>query len=191
MTSLPPVCDHLNWSALGFDNPPARTPFQDAARRLRAWILWAAVLGRLSAGPPVSAGEDTKKPLIWAADADGGAPYIYKDPQDPQRNIGFEVDLAKALARELGRPIQFKQYQFHSLVSGLQRGDFDLAMNGLEVTPDRRTKLLFSHPYYIFQQQLVVRTEESRFQNLEDIQKHPGVTVGTMEDTAPAAVAVV
>src|SRR6476620_6948361 len=76
---------------------------------------------------------DEPKPLIWAADAEGGAPYIYKDPEDRQRNIGFEVDLAKALARELGRPIVFKQYQFHSLVSGLQRGDFDLAMNGLEV----------------------------------------------------------
>ena len=118
----------------------------------------------------MAADDITQKPLIWAADAEGGAPYVYKDPQDPQRNIGFEVDLAKALARELGRPIQFKQYQFHSLVSGLQRGDFDLAMNGLEVTPDRRAKLLFSHPYYIFQQQLVVRTEESRADGLSGAQ---------------------
>lgn len=156
-----------------------RAGWQSVVRHLLAISL--AIL--LPTGPQ-SFGADDKSPLIWAADAEGGAPYIFKDPKDPQRNIGFEVDLAKALARELGRPIQFRQYQFHSLVSGLQRGDFDLAMNGLEVTPDRRAKLLFSHPYYIFQQQLVVRADETRFKNLEECRKLQNITVGTMEDTA-------
>jgi polar amino acid transport system substrate-binding protein len=112
------------------------------------------------------------------------APYIFKDPKDPSHNIGFEVDLAEALSRELGRPIVFKQYQFGSLVSGLERGDFDFAMNGLEVTPDRRAKLLFSRPYYLYQQQLVVRGDESRIKSFEDLKKLPGIQVGTMEDTA-------
>ncbi|MDB5340177.1 MAG: Cystine transporter, permease protein, partial [Planctomycetaceae bacterium] len=145
-------------------------------------IVLSSSLAMLS--PAIGSAQDDKKPLIWAADAEGGAPYIFKDPKDPRHNIGFEVDLAKALSRELGRPIQFKQYQFHSLVSGLQRGDFDLAMNGLEVTPDRRAKLLFSHPYYIFQQQLVVRADETRIQSFADCKKLNGITVGTMEDTA-------
>ena len=151
----------------------------------RVWrgvlVLLLVVLG-VSGQRAIAA--DDQSPLIWAADAEGGAPYIFKDPKDPQRNIGFEVDLAKALSRELGRPIVFRQYQFHSLVSGLQRGDFDLAMNGLEVTPDRRAKLLFSHPYYIFQQQLVVRADETRFSSLDECRKLKNITVGTMEDTA-------
>jgi polar amino acid transport system substrate-binding protein len=131
-------------------------------------------------GQPAS----NKEPLLWGADAEGGAPYIFKDPKDPSHNIGFEVDLAEALSRELGRPIVFKQYQFGSLVSGLERGDFDFAMNGLEVTPDRRAKLLFSRPYYLYQQQLVVRGDESRIKSFEDLKKLPGIQVGTMEDTA-------
>jgi ABC-type amino acid transport substrate-binding protein len=61
-------------------------------------------------------------PLRWAADAEGGAPYICKDPSDPNRYVGFEVDLAAALERQLGRRIQFVQYDFKSLVSDLQRG---------------------------------------------------------------------
>ena len=41
--------------------------------------------------------------LIWGSDAEGGAPYIFPDPKDPSKLIGFEVDLADEIARELGR----------------------------------------------------------------------------------------
>ena len=103
------------------------------------------------------AGAPPAAPLRWAADAEGGAPYICKDPSDPNRYVGFEVDLAAALERQLGRRIQFVQYDFKSLVSGLQRGDFDFAMNGVEVTPDRAKALRFSKPYYVYSLQLVVQ----------------------------------
>jgi polar amino acid transport system substrate-binding protein len=123
------------------------------------------------------------KPLRWAADAEGGAPYIFKDPHDPQKNIGYEVDLAAALARNLGRPIEFKQYEFSSLFSGLERGDFDFAMNGLEITPDRRQRFLFSRPYYCYKLQFVVRAGENRFSSLDDCPNR-NLIIGTLEDTA-------
>jgi len=34
--------------------------------------------------------------LLWGSDAEGGAPYIFPDPVNPSRLIGFEVDLAEA-----------------------------------------------------------------------------------------------
>jgi len=121
--------------------------------------------------------------LRWAADAEGGAPYIFKDADQPDKNIGFEVDLAAALAEELGRGIDFIQYQYGSLVPGLQRRDFDFAMNGLEVTPDRARVVRFSRPYYVYTLQLVVRADDDRFQTLEQCRTLGGV-VGTLEDTA-------
>jgi His/Glu/Gln/Arg/opine family amino acid ABC transporter permease subunit len=128
------------------------------------------------------------RPLIWAADADGGKPFVLKDPANPTDIIGFEVDLKNALERELGRPIEFKQYDFNEMVDGLERGDFDIAMNGLEITPDRLQRVLFSRPYYIYQQQLVVRTGEQRFKTLDDIknviQRGEKITVGTLNNTA-------
>src|SRR3954463_10767322 len=78
-----------------------------------------------------------QKPLRWAADAEGGAPFIFKDPTNPQRNIGFEVDLARALEKQLGRPIEFVQYEYIKLMEGLEREDFDFIMNGFDVTADR------------------------------------------------------
>jgi polar amino acid transport system substrate-binding protein len=122
--------------------------------------------------------------LLWAADAEGGAPYIYKDPANPNSNKGFEVDIAAALARELGLPVHFKQYDYNSLFIGLQRGDFDFAMNGLEITPDRRQLVLFTRPYYVYKLQFVTRADDGRFRSLRDCEGKRNVSVGTLEDTA-------
>ncbi|HKQ97497.1 MAG TPA: ABC transporter substrate-binding protein/permease [Candidatus Polarisedimenticolia bacterium] len=120
--------------------------------------------------------------LRWGSDAEGGAPYIYKDPGNPDRNIGWEVDLAEALEQKLGARIQFVQYDYHSLVPGLQRGDFDFAMDGLEVTPDRKTRVLFSRPYYVLRLQMVVRAGDTRFTDIAGC-RAAGCRVGTLEDT--------
>ncbi|MBW3599381.1 MAG: ABC transporter substrate-binding protein/permease [Planctomycetes bacterium] len=124
-----------------------------------------------------------QEPLRWGADAEGGAPYIFKDPQDPRNNIGFEVDLAEALEQELGREIEFVQYNYAELALGLQRGDFDFAMNGLEVTPDRQRRLRMSRPYYVYRLQLAARADDDRFETLEQL-KAIGGRVGTLDNTA-------
>lgn len=118
--------------------------------------------------------------LLWGSDAEGGAPYIFPDPKDPSRFIGFEVDLADAIARELGVKARQSQNAWDSLVPALQRGDFDFAMNGIEITPQRESKVLFSHPYYIYTEQLVVRRDEDRIKDVNDLK---GMKVGTLSGT--------
>jgi polar amino acid transport system substrate-binding protein len=127
--------------------------------------------------------QSREKPLIWAADAEGGVPYIFKNPANPDEYIGFEVELAHALAREMGREIQFQQYNYDSLIPGLLRKDFDLAMNGLEITPARKKKAHFCRPYYIYKLQLVVRDDETRFTTLEEC-KEKDVVIATLGATA-------
>jgi polar amino acid transport system substrate-binding protein len=122
-------------------------------------------------------------PLRWAADAEGGAPFIFKDPANPRREIGFEVDLAAALAKQLQRSIVHEQYEFKRLTDGLERGDFDFAMNGIEITSDRQKAMLLTRPYYAFRLQLVVRADEIRFESLTGCKAHRGI-VGTLEDTS-------
>src|SRR5580692_7618529 len=73
--------------------------------------------------------------LRWGADAEGGAPYIYPDPQKPEQLTGFEFDLANALAAKLGVRAQMVQNQWDQLIPALQRGNFDIFLNGLEITP--------------------------------------------------------
>ncbi len=129
-----------------------------------------------------------KKPLLWGADAEGGAPYVFQNPEHPDQMIGFEAELAAALAKELGRPITFKQYDFKNLLLGLDRGDFDFAMNGLEITPDRKDQVRFSKPYYVYKLRLVVRAVEDRIRGLPDCRKL-GLRVGTLENTGGVSAA--
>src|SRR5947209_4449513 len=117
----------------------------------RSWGLAAGLMGILVAGAwfiikqQLGSGDadDARRPLICAIDAEGGAPYIFIDPQHPDSYIGFEADLTRSLAVELHRPIEFKQYEFSSIFSGLARDDFDLSISGLEITPDRLERFHF------------------------------------------------
>jgi polar amino acid transport system substrate-binding protein len=139
-------------------------------------LLWGN-LARAADPPPA------QEPLLWAADAEGGAPYVSMDPEHPGQYVGFEVDLIKALEKEIGRPIKFQQFNFTTLASALNRGDIDFAMNGMERTPDREAMFRLSRPYYVFTLQLVVRRDETRIRSLDDC-KRPGIRVGTLGDTA-------
>ena len=116
--------------------------------------------------------------LRWAADAEGGAPYVFRDPRNPSRMIGFEVDLMDEIAAKLGMKGQFVQNQWDSLIPGLKRGDYDVAVNGIEITEDRKREVLFSDPYFVTFEQITVRRENQDIQSLDDAQ---GKIAGTLK----------
>jgi polar amino acid transport system substrate-binding protein len=114
--------------------------------------------------------------LRWGADRQGGEPFVYEDPEHPDQLIGFEVDLAAALARELGVRARFVQNDWSTLVPSLERGTFDVALNGLEVTPARAGRIAFSRPYFLFAERLVTRADGSA----RDLAALRGRRVGTL-----------
>jgi polar amino acid transport system substrate-binding protein len=115
--------------------------------------------------------------LLWGSDAEGGAPYVFPDPKDPSTLIGFELEIAEAVAKELGVKAQLVQTAWDSLVPALERGDYDMAMNGLEIIPEREKKVLFSRPYYVYTLQLMVRKDEQDIKSIRDLS---GKRVGTL-----------
>lgn len=119
--------------------------------------------------------------LRWGADPSGGAPYVFTDPANPDRYIGYEKEMVDALAAAMGRRAEFVPSDWETLVPALQRRSFDVIVNGLEPTGDRAQRILFSKPYYIFQLQLTVRRDDDRINSLEDCKDR---TVGTLGNTA-------
>ncbi len=99
----------------------------------------------------------TRGVLFWGADAQGGAPFEFPDPSDPAHLIGFEVELANALAAQLGVTARMHQGAWDKLLDLLARGDFDFALSGLEDTPDKHAVCLLSRPYYVSPERLTVR----------------------------------
>jgi polar amino acid transport system substrate-binding protein len=115
--------------------------------------------------------------LTWGADAEGGAPYVFADPQEPSRMTGFEYDLANALAAKLGVKAQLVQNSWDGLVPALERGNFDIILNGLEITDEHRQQIAMSRPYYAYAQQIVVRREKDGLTQLEHLK---GKSVGVL-----------
>ena len=119
--------------------------------------------------------------LRWGGDAEGGAPFVEADPRDPSRVVGFDVEIAELLARELGRVPRFVQVGFTSLDPSAARGDFDIGLSGIEDSPARRARLAVTTPYYEFREILTVRqADRDRFRTLAELR---GRRVGTLGAT--------
>jgi polar amino acid transport system substrate-binding protein len=154
-------------------------------RRALAWAV-ACVVVCASVAHVRTARADTlstmraRSELVWGGDLQGGEPYVFEDPRDPSHLVGFEVDIASALARELGLArARFAQTQWSNLVPSLERGDIDVALNGLEDTPERRARLRLSRPYFVFHEVLAVR-RGAPYRTLDDLR---GKRVGTLNQT--------
>jgi polar amino acid transport system substrate-binding protein len=122
-----------------------------------------------------------QQPLRWGADPSGGAPYVFNDPNHPDQYIGYEKEMVDALAAAMGRKAEFVPSDWETLVSALQRGSFDVIVNGLEPTADRMQQIQFSKPYYVFQLALTVRKDEQQIHSLDDCRNR---LVGTLANTA-------
>ncbi len=117
--------------------------------------------------------------LRWGGDAEGGAPFVEADPQDPSRLVGFDVEIAELIAKKLGRAPQFLQVQFTSLDQSARRGDFDIGLSGIEDIPARRQMLAASIPYYAFREVMTVReADRDRFHTLADLRGRKVATLG-------------
>src|SRR5438105_15111335 len=74
----------------------------------------------------------------WGGDAEGGAPFVEADPNNPSIVRGFDVEVAEEIAKGLGRRAEFVQVTFTAIDQSVERGDFDIGMSGVEDTPARR-----------------------------------------------------
>jgi polar amino acid transport system substrate-binding protein len=117
--------------------------------------------------------------ITWGADLSGGEPYVYEDPANPSHLVGFEVDLMDAIARRLGVKARMVQYNWSNLVQSLERGDFDVVMNGLEATAERKDRILLSDPYYVYAETLTV----PRGSEVKSLFELSGKRVGTLNQT--------
>ena len=118
--------------------------------------------------------------LLWGADAEGGAPYVYPDPDKPERFIGFESELADALAAKLGVKARMVQNQWDQLTPALDRGNFDIILNGLEITPDNEQHLAMTRPYYVYTQQILTRKATDGLTRMQDLK---GKAVGVQSSS--------
>jgi polar amino acid transport system substrate-binding protein len=122
--------------------------------------------------------------LQWGATSDGGAPYVFPDPNNPSQLVGFEYEIGQAIAKLMGVVSKQVENDYGQMEQALLANKFDMVMNGWEKTGDREKTELFSQAYYRYGQQIVVRADDSRFagkttSDALDLKDLEGLTVGT------------
>jgi len=124
----------------------------------------------------------TPAELRWGADAEGGAPFLFEQP--PGRFQGFELELVEALAARLGRTPRHVQGPFAQLLPLLERGDVDVVINGIEITPDRERAYGLTRPYWAGPERLTVRGADAHAPStLADLRGRPAGTLsGTLAE---------
>lgn len=100
--------------------------------------------------------------------------------------VGFDIELAKALGKELGLKVEFKNIQFDGIVPAIAAGgQADVGMTGMTIEPDREKQVDFSDPYYVDDQ--AVATMKSNTQltadNYEKELDKSGVVIAVQSGT--------
>lgn len=92
---------------------------------------------------------------------------------------GFDVDLAKKVAEQLGYKIEWVNTDFDGLFGQLDSGKVDLIASNVTVTPKRAKKYYFSKPYGFFDASVAVQ-KDSKLKTLQDLKnKTVAATIGS------------
>ena len=70
--------------------------------------------------------------------------------------FGIEIDILNLICAELGMELDIQQMDFESVLPGVQAGKYDVGVSGISVTPDRQENTLFTVPYCMAAQAIVV-----------------------------------
>ncbi|MBU7439181.1 cystine ABC transporter substrate-binding protein [Paraburkholderia fungorum] len=95
--------------------------------------------------------------------------------------VGYDVDIAKAVAARLGVKPEFVTTEWSGIIAGLQANKFDVIVNQVGITDARKQVLDFSPAYTYSAAQLIQRKDDTRqFKSLDDLKgKKLGVGLGT------------
>ncbi len=108
-------------------------------------------------------------------------PLIYKNGK---RFDGLEADLAKKLARHLGKRVKFVDMDWDELIPALEADKIDIIMSSMSITKARQYRIAFSNPYLRSGQILLVRLQEkARFATGIYSLMNSNYRIGIIKDT--------
>lgn len=143
-------------------------------------LLVAACMTTLFVGCGSQATESDSKSgadtLVMATNA-AFPPYEYVENGE---YVGIDVEIAQAIAKELGLELEIKDVEFGSIVAGVQSGKYDMGMAGMTVTEDRKKSVNFTNTYATAVQSIIV-PNGSAIASVDDLSAD--YKIGVQQDT--------
>ena len=97
--------------------------------------------------------------------------------------IGFEVDVAKKIAKDMGLKAEFKLYSWEEVIPALQNGEIDVLAGGMSITPARALQVNFSRPLANSGVSLATNTNLTKdIERLEELNS-PEITIAVVKGT--------
>jgi cystine transport system substrate-binding protein len=95
------------------------------------------------------------------------SPYSYHNDDDEL--VGYDVEVAQAVAEKLGVEAKFTETQWDGIVAGLDAKKYDVIANQVSITDEREEKYLFSTPYTYAYGVVIVKGDNSDITSFEDL----------------------
>lgn len=113
-------------------------------------------------------------------------PWAMKDKKG--KLVGFEIDVAKQLAEDMGVKIEFVPTSWSGIIPALLTGKFDVIIGGMGITPGRNLKVNFTKPYDYTGMSLVAHKKKAEgFKTIDDFNKSSVTIAARIGTTAEHA----
>jgi polar amino acid transport system substrate-binding protein len=133
-----------------------------------------------------SAVEQIAKRGVIKVGMDVFVPWAMKDKKGEL--IGFEIDIAKKFAADMGVKIEFVPTKWSGIIPALTTGKFDVLIGGMTITTQRNLKINFTRPYYYTEQGLMAHKKKAAGFKVTDFNS-PGVTIAARLGSTAAVAA--
>ena len=160
-------------------SPQAR----DSGRHLWFWLTAVLILTTIFLQSGCQPADDS-----WEQVQESGILRVGLDPTYPPFEVadangvyGLDVDLAQAIAADLGLEVQFVYFGYDGLYDALATNQVDVLISALVIIPERTRDFAYSEPYFDAGEILIVPADNETIQSMEDMSSGTlAVELGTL-----------
>lgn len=122
--------------------------------------------------------------LVVGTSADYPPYEFHKQVNGNDEIVGFDIEIAKQIAKDMGVKLELKEIKFSGLLEALQAGKIDMVIAGMNPTAERAKQVDFSEKYYTAVQSILVRTaDKDKLTSLDSLKdKSVGVQLSTTQE---------
>jgi ABC-type amino acid transport substrate-binding protein len=132
---------------------------------------------------------DLEGKTVVAVTGNDYTPLNFVDPATGKA-VGWEYDAVNEICRRLNCTVDWQVTSWDTMIAAVKEGQFDVGMDGITITDERKQEVDFSEPYMTSQQFMLVRADESRFTTPQEFAADEKLLIGSQTGTTNFYVAV-
>lgn len=131
---------------------------------------------------PASSLPDLGGRTVVAVTGNDYVPLNFVDPKTGE-SVGWEYDAVNEICRRLNCVVEWNVGAWDTMIAAVKEGQYDVGMDGITITDERKQSVDFSDPYMVSQQFMLVRADEERFTTAEEFAANPDLLIGSQAGT--------